>query len=102
MLGIQKNSALREPYLYHLGLQDLPRILPGDDGTLMSGLELGHQFGLEPTSLLGVQVTDFFGDINETGDSLVVALLRSFFGNTAGSANLDGELLALGVSDEFA
>ena len=68
----------------------------------MGGLEGRHQLGLEPARLLGVQVTDLLWHINERGDGLVVALLGSLVGDTASSADLNRELLALGVSNKLA
>ena len=76
--------------------------LLGDDGALMLGLQLGDQLGLEAAGLLGVQVTHLLRHIKEGGDGLVVTLLRSFLGNTSSSTDLNGELLALGVSNKLA
>ena len=74
----------------------------GNDGTFMGGLQFGHQFGLEFAGLLGVQVTDFFGDIDEGSDGFVVTFLGSFFGDTSSSADLNGQFFASGITDEFA
>jgi len=95
-----------------LGLQRLLNLLRGgelevasllgDHGALVSRLQLGHKLGLEAAGLLGVQVANFLWDVNEGSDGLVVALLWALLGNTASSANLDGELLALGVANKLA
>ena len=74
----------------------------GHNGTFWLWVELGHQSGLETASLLGVQVTDLFGNINERSDLLVMALFGSFNSGTAGTANFNGQLFAAGVSDKFA
>ena len=74
----------------------------GNDGALGSGVELGDELGLETASLLGVQVADLLGDVDKGGDLLIVALFLALFGDTSGAANLDGEFLAAGVSDELA
>ena len=76
--------------------------LPGDGGALVGGLELGHELGLELARLLGVEVAHLLGHVDEGGDGLVVALLGALLGHTAGAADLHGQLLALGVADEFA
>merc|ERR1719226_32489 len=95
-----------------LGLQGLVNLLGvaelevagllGDDGALVLGLQLGDELGLEPAGLLGVEVTHLLGDIQERGDNLVVALLRSGLADTASAADLNGELLALGVTNKLA
>ena len=95
-----------------LGLQGLVNLLGvaelevagllGDDGALVLGLQLGDQLGLEPAGLLGVEVTHLLGDIQERGDNLVVALLRTGLADTAGATDLNGELLALGVTNKLA
>jgi len=95
-----------------LGLQRLLNLLRGgelevasllgDHGALVSRLQLGHKLGLEAAGLLGVQVANFLWDVNEGSDGLVVALLWALLGNTASSANLDGELLTLGVANKLA
>jgi len=76
--------------------------LLGDHSTLMGRLKLGDQLGLEATGLLWVQVTHLFGDIDQGGDGLVVTLLVTLLNNTAGTANLDGQLLTLGVTNKLA
>ena len=68
----------------------------------MSWLKLGNQLGLEAAGLLGVQVTNLLRNINQRCDGLVVALFGSLLGNTASTANLNWQLLALGVSDKLA
>ena len=68
----------------------------------MGWLEPGDELGLEAAGLLWVQVANFLWDVDEGGDDLIVAFLWSFLSDTAGTADLDWELLALGVSDELA
>merc|ERR1719220_2068390 len=95
-----------------LGLQGLVNLfgvaelevagLLGDDGALVLRLELGDKLGLEPAGLLGVEVTHLLGDIQERGDNLVVALLRTRLADTAGAADLNGELLTLCVTNKLA
>jgi hypothetical protein len=75
--------------------------LLGDDGALGDGLQSGDELGLEAAGLLGVQITDLFGDIDERSDGLIVALFGSFLGGTSSTANLDREFFATGVTDEF-
>jgi len=76
--------------------------LLGDDGALGLGVELGDELGLETASLLGVQVTNFLGDIKERRDDLIVALFGSFIGRASSTANFDGEFFTSGVSDILA
>ena len=68
----------------------------------MLRLELRDQLGLEAAGLLGVQVTNLLRDVNQRCDGLVVALFGSLLGNTPSTANLNWQLLALGVSDKLA
>jgi hypothetical protein len=74
---------------------------PGDGGALSDGVEFGDKLGLEAAGLLGVQVTGFLRDVNKGSDDLIVALLRSLLSDTASTADLDGKLLALGVSNKL-
>merc|ERR1711862_368211 len=74
----------------------------GNDGTFMGGLQFGHQFGLEFAGFLGVQVTDFFGNIDESSDDFVVAFFGTFFSDTTSSTDLNGQFFTSGVSNEFA
>ena len=95
-----------------LGLQGLLNLLGvaelevagllGDDGALMLGLELGDKLGLEPAGLLGVEVAHLLGDVKERHNSLVVALLGTLLGDTAGAADLNGQLLTLRVTNKLA
>ena len=95
-----------------LGLQGLLNFLrvgelevadfPRDGGALSNWVELGDQLGLEAAGLLGVQVTGFLRNINKRGDDLIVALFGSFLSDAASTADLDGELLAVGVSNKLA
>ena len=68
----------------------------------MGGFQFGNQFGLEFAGFLGVQITDFFGDIDKGGKGLIVALFGTLFGDATGPANFDGKLFASGISNEFA
>ena len=74
----------------------------GDGCALSNWVKLGHQLGLETASLLGVQVTGLLWDINKRCDDLIVAFLSSFLCDTTGTADLNWQFLALGVSNEFA
>ena len=67
----------------------------------MSRLQFGHQFGLEFAGFLGVQVTNFFGNIDESSDDFVVAFFGSFFGDTTSSTDFNGQFFTSGVSNEF-
>jgi len=73
----------------------------GDDGTFMSRLQFGDQFGLEFASFLRVQVTNFLRDIDKRGDGFVVAFFISLCGYATSSANLDRQFFARGISDKF-
>jgi len=75
--------------------------LLGDGGALSSGLEPRDKLGLEAAGLLGVQVTGLLRDINKGCDDLIVALLFSLLSDTASTADLNGQLLTLGVSDKL-
>jgi len=86
-----------------LGLSELKVAnLLGDGGALSSGLEPRDKLGLEAAGLLGVQVTGLLRDINKGCDDLIVALLFSLLSDTASTADLNGQLLTLGVSDKLA
>ena len=74
----------------------------GNDGTFVSGLQFGHQFGLEFASFLRVQVANFLRYINERGDGFFVALFRAFFSHTASTTDFNGQFFATSVSNEFA
>jgi hypothetical protein len=76
--------------------------LLGDGGALSNRVELGDKLGLETAGLLGVQVTGLLRDIDKRCDDLIVALLSSLLSNTASSTDLNGQLLAVGVSDKLA
>ena len=100
--GVQAPLGLQR-LLNLLGVAELEVAgLLGDDGALVLRLELGDKLGLEPAGLLGVEVTHLLGDIKERHDSLVVALLGTLLGDTAGAANLNGELLTLCVTNKLA
>ena len=55
--------------------------------------KLGHQLGLQPASLLGVQVAHLFGNIHQGVNLLLVALLSAFLHNTASPTDLHWKLL---------
>jgi len=76
--------------------------LLGDHSALVCWLQRGHQLGLEAAGLLGVQVANFLWDIDERSDGLVMTLLWSLLSDTASSANLNWELLTLGVANKLA
>jgi hypothetical protein len=76
--------------------------LLGDGGALSNRVKLGNQFGLEFAGLLRVQVTGLLRDIDKRCDDLIVALLSSLLSNTSSSTDLNGQLLAVGVSDKLA
>ena len=73
----------------------------GDDGTFMSRLQFGDQFGLEFASFLRVQVTNFLRDIDKRGDGFVVAFFISLCGYATSSANLDRQFFTRGITDKF-
>ena len=75
--------------------------LLGHNGALVLGGQAWDKLGDELADLLGVQVTHLLGDINNTGDHLIVALLITLGKDTAGAANLNRELLTAGVSNEL-
>ncbi len=86
-----------------LGLGELQVAdLLGHNGALVLGLQAGDQLGLEAAGLLGVQVAHLLGDVDKRSDGLVVALLRALLSGTASTADLDGELLARGVTNKLA
>ncbi len=68
----------------------------------MLRLQAGDQLGLQTARLLGVEITDLLGDIKERGDGLVMALLRALLSGAASAADLNRELLTLGVTDKLA
>jgi len=76
--------------------------LLGDHSTFVSWLQLRNKLGLEAAGLLWVQVTNLLWDVNKRSDGLVMALLWSLLSHTASSADLNGELFTLGVSDKLA
>jgi hypothetical protein len=85
-----------------LGLGELKVAdLLGNGGALSNRVQLGDKLGLETAGLLRVQITGFLGNINKGGNDLIVALLSSFLSDTASSADLNGKLLALGVSNKL-
>ena len=55
-----------------------------------------------PAGLLWVEVADLLWHVYHGGGGLVVALLRPLLEGAAGSADLDGQLLAAGVAHELA
>lgn len=71
-------------------------------GALLLGPEAGHQLGDQPARLLGVEVADLLWHVHQRVDGLVVALLLALLHDAALAADLDGDLLALGVADELA
>ena len=73
-----------------------------DGGALSNWVKLGDKLGLEATGLLRVQVTSLLRNINKSGDDLIVALLSSLLSDTASTADLNWELLAVGVSNKLA
>ena len=95
-----------------LGLQGLLNFLrvgelevanfPWDGGALSNGVKLGDKLGLEAAGLLGVQVASFLRDIDERSDDLIVALFGSLLSDAASTADLNWELLAVGVSNKLA
>jgi len=100
--GVQAPLGL-EGFVDFLGLSELEVAdFLGDGGALGNRVELGNKLGLEAAGLLRVQVTSFFGDIDEGGDDLIVALLFSLLSNTTSTADLNWKLLALGISDKLA
>ena len=74
----------------------------GDDGTFVLRLQSGHQLGGITTSLLGVQVADLFGNIQQVVNFLVVALRLSLFHSATLTAHFDGLLLTLSVANKLA
>ena len=71
------------------------------DGCALSNwLESGHKLGLESAGLLGVQVTGLLRNINKRRDDLIVALLSSLLSDTTSTADLNWQLLAVGVSNK--
>ena len=86
-----------------LGLGELKVAdLLGDGGALSCWLEPWDKLGLEAAGLLGVQVASFLRDIDERSDDLIVALLCSLLSDAASTADLNWELLAVGVSNKLA
>ena len=73
-----------------------------DGGAFSNRVELGDKFGLEAAGLLGVKITSLLGNINEGGDDLIMALLFSFLSDATSTADLNRELLTLGVSNKLA
>ena len=88
-------------YLFWGGeLQDAG--LLGDDGALVLGRKTGYELGHVSAGLLRVEITDLLGNINKTGDDLVVTLFITFLQSTPSSTDLDRKLLTGGVSHELA
>ena len=71
-------------------------------GALSNRVKLGDKLGLEAAGLLGVQVAGFLRDIDERSDDLIVALFGSLLSDAASTADLNWELLAVGVSNKLA
>ena len=107
-LFFRLDACLLHPYPYTvithlLGCGELQGAgLLGDNGALLLGREAGHQPGDVLADLLGVQVTGLLGHIHQGGEHLIVALLRSLLKGAASTADLNGQLLALGVTDKLA
>ena len=100
--GVQAPFGLQR-FLHFLGIREFEVAnFTGNDGTLMSRLQFGHQFGLEFASFLRVQVADFLRNVDEGSDGLVVALFGAFFGDATSSADLNWQLFARGITNEFA
>jgi hypothetical protein len=72
------------------------------DGALLLGREAGHQPGNILADLLGVQIAGLLRHIHNAGKHLVVTLLRPLLEGAAGAADLNRQLLALGVADILA
>ena len=71
-------------------------------GAFSNRVELGDKLGLEAAGLLWVKITSLLGNINEGGDDLIMALLFSFLSDATSTADLNRELLTLGVSNKLA
>ena len=99
--GVQTPPSLE--WLRHLaGLTELEDAgLSGHNRALVHWGQLGHQLCHEPAGLLWVEVASLLGNVNNAGDDLVVTLLLTFLGDTAGSADLHGKFLTGGVSHEL-
>ena len=61
-----------------------------------------HQLGNEPAGLLWVEVAHLLGHVDQRGDGLVVALLRTLLEGAAGTTDLNWELFTAGVSNKLA
>jgi hypothetical protein len=64
-------------------------------------LQPRDQLSLESACLLRIQVTGFFGNINERCEDFVVAFFRTFIGYTSSAADFNGQLLTASISNKF-
>jgi len=68
---------------------------------LLLGLQAGNQFCLKSAGLLGIEITDFLGNINQSINFFIVAFLCALSAHATSSANLDRKLFTGSVSNKF-
>ena len=79
-----------ERFLNLLGLGELKGAgFLGDNSTLVLRLQLGNKLGDESTGFLGIQITNFFRNINKRDKNFIMAFFWSFFKCTTGSTNFN-------------
>jgi hypothetical protein len=99
----QPHDSLSLSHSYLLGSGELERAgLLGHDGALLLGRQTGHQPRDVLADLLGVQIAGLLRHINNRCEDLVVTLLRPLLEGAAGAADLNRQLLTLGVADILA
>jgi hypothetical protein len=75
--------------------------LLGHDGALVLWLELGHQLRHIVAGLLGIEIAGLFGNVDKTRDLFVMAFLCSLLKCAPSAADLNRQLITLGVADKL-
>jgi len=86
-----------------LGLAELEKTgFLGDNCALVFWGQAGYKFGHKFADLLRIQITHFFGNIDNGSDDFLVAFLFSLFEGAPSSTDLYGKLLTASVSNKLA
>ena len=88
-------------YYLRVGKLEVAHFL-GDDGALMLRFEFGYQPCLEFAGLLGIQITYFLRNIDQSCYFFVMALFRALISCAASTTYVDGQLLTLCVANKLA